>query len=45
MNVFRLLNTRESTSRRGRQEKFVFGTNAAAKRLLQKNKRGSSEIK
>jgi hypothetical protein len=39
--LFRLLNTRESTSDPTRQEKFVSGVNAAAKRPLDDNKRGN----
>jgi pimeloyl-ACP methyl ester carboxylesterase len=40
--LFRLLNTRQFTSGRPRREKFVFELNAATKRPLQNNKRGTS---
>jgi hypothetical protein len=41
-SLFFLLNTRESTSRRTRWEKFLFEINAATKRPLQDNKHGTS---
>jgi len=37
-----LLNTRQFASARPRRDKFVFEVNAATKRPLQNNKRGTS---